>query len=86
MREWCQRRLKKGRLSGKRFVFTGTLKAFGREEARSFVERLGGKAPLNLTRKVDFLVAGKDPGSKLEEARKLGIKILSEEEFQKMVR
>ncbi len=50
------------------------------------MERMGGKAPSSISKKVDFLVAGEDPGSKLEEAKKLGIRVLSEEEFQEMIR
>ncbi len=75
----------KGRLAGKVFVFTGALKSYGREEARNLVESLGGKTASTVSKKVDFVVVGEDPGSKLEKARELGIRILTEEEFKKMI-
>ena len=75
----------RGKLADKVFVFTGTLRAYGRDEARDVVESLGGKTASSVSRKVDFVVAGDDPGSKLEKAKKLGVKILTEEEFKKWV-
>lgn len=75
----------KGRLAGKTFVFTGTLKSYGRDEARNLVESLGGKTASTVSKKVDFVVAGEDPGSKFEKARDLGIRILTEEEFKTMI-
>jgi len=74
----------KGKLAGKNFIFTGTLKSYGREEARNLVESLGGVTASSVSKKVDFVVVGEDPGSKADKARELGIKILSEEEFKKM--
>ena len=76
---------KKGRLADKIFVFTGTLPSYGRDEARSLVESLGGKTTSAVSKKVDFVVAGEDPGSKLERAKELGIKILTEGEFEKLI-
>jgi DNA ligase (NAD+) len=75
----------RGKLADKVFVFTGILQSHGREEARSLVERLGAKTASSVSKKVDFVVAGEDPGSKLDKAAELGIKILTEEEFKKMV-
>jgi DNA ligase (NAD+) len=75
----------RGKLADKVFVFTGTLQSHGREEARSLVEKLGAKTASSISKKVDFVVAGEDPGSKLDKAKDLGIKILTEEEFKKMV-
>ena len=75
----------KGKLAGKTFVFTGTLKTFGRDEARSLVESMGAKTASSVSKKVDFVVAGEDPGSKFDKAKELGIKTLTEEEFKKMV-
>jgi len=72
-------------LDGLTFCITGTLKAFSREEAKKFVESLGGHFTDNLTKKTDYLVVGENPGSKLEKANKYGIKILTEEEFLKML-
>jgi len=75
----------KGKLADKTFVFTGALKSFARDEARTLVESMGATTASTVSKKVDFVVAGEDPGSKFDKAKKLGIKILSEEEFKKMV-
>jgi DNA ligase (NAD+) len=75
----------KGKLAGKTFLFTGALKAFGRDEARDLVESMGAMTASSISKKVDFLVIGKDPGSKFDKAKELGIKILTEEEFRKMI-
>jgi DNA ligase (NAD+) len=75
----------KGKLAGKTFLFTGALKACGRDEARNIVESLGGMTASSLSKKVDFVVVGEDPGSKIDKAKELGIKILTEEEFKKMI-
>lgn len=75
----------KGPLSGKTFVFTGALSAFSREEARRIVGSLGGRVASGVSRKVDYVVVGADPGEKLGKARELGIPILTEEEFRKLV-
>jgi len=75
----------KGKLVSKTFVFTGTLKSYGRDEARNLVESLGGVTTASVSKKVDFVVVGEDPGSKADKAGELGIKILTEEEFKKMI-
>jgi len=75
----------KGKLAGKTFVFTGALKEIGRDEARNLVESLGGMTVSSVSKKVDFVVAGEDPGSKFDKAKELGIKVLTEEEFKKMI-
>ena len=75
----------KGKLAGKVFVFTGTLTSYGRDEARDRVESLGGVTASSVSKKVDFVVAGEDPGSKFDKAKELGIKILTEDEFRKMI-
>lgn len=67
--------------SGKSIVFTGTLSTLGRDEAKEIVERLGGKASSSVSSKTYLVVAGENAGSKLEKARNLGIKIISEQEF-----
>jgi DNA ligase (NAD+) len=76
----------KAKLAGKTFVFTGALKSLGRDEARNIVESLGGMTVSTVSKKVDFVVVGEDPGSKFDKAKELGIKTLTEEEFQKMIR
>jgi DNA ligase (NAD+) len=75
----------KGKLAGKTFVFTGALQTFGRDEARNLVESLGGLTASSVSKKVDYVVVGEDPGSKFDKAKELGIKILSEEAFKKMI-
>jgi len=75
----------KGKLAGKAFVFTGALKEIGRDEARNLVESLGGMTVSSVSKKVDFVVVGEDPGSKFDKAKELGIKILTEEEFRKLI-
>lgn len=72
-------------LDGLTFCITGTLKSFSREEAKKFIECLGGHFTDNLTKKTDYLVVGENPGSKLEKANKFGVKVLTEEEFLKML-
>jgi len=71
-------------LEGKTFVFTGTLEDFTREEAERKVETLGGRATSNVSSNTDYVVAGSDPGQKLEEARDLGIEVLDERAFRDM--
>ncbi|MHA2612341.1 MAG: NAD-dependent DNA ligase LigA [bacterium JZ-2024 1] len=77
---------KAGILSGLTFVITGTLKNFSREEAHRLIEELGGKATDSVSSKTSYLIVGESPGSKLDKAKKLGVKILTEEEFLAMVK
>ncbi|MEJ5377891.1 MAG: NAD-dependent DNA ligase LigA [bacterium] len=72
-------------LEGKTIVFTGSLSSMTRSEAQALVERLGARASSSVSSKTDLVVAGPGAGSKLQEARKLGIRVISEEEFLKMV-
>lgn len=72
-------------LLGKSFVFTGTMESMGRSEAKTMVENLGGTIHSGVTKKTTYVVAGSDPGSKLDKARSAGIKIISEEEFLKLI-
>jgi len=67
------------------FVFTGALETFTRDEARDLVESLGGRTASGLSKKVDYVVVGKDPGSKYDRAKELGITVLSESQFREMV-
>ena len=76
---------REGPLAGKVFAFTGTLPSFTREEARRLVESRGGRVASAVSRGVDYVVAGQDPGSKLARARELGIPVLDEGEFRALV-
>ena len=75
-----------GPLTGKTFVFTGTMDAMGRPEAEALVRRLGGKAASSVSAKTDYVVAGPGAGSKLEKAQKLKLTILEEREFLDLIR
>jgi DNA ligase (NAD+) len=78
--------IQKGNLSGKTFLFTGTLTKMKRSEAEERVEEHGGQILSGVSSKLQYLVAGEEAGSKLEKAKKLpSIKILSEDEFIKMI-
>jgi DNA ligase (NAD+) len=72
-------------LAGKSFVFTGGLETLSREEASSLVERRGGTVSSAVSAKTSFVVVGANPGSKLAQAKKLGVPILTEQEFLKLV-
>lgn len=72
-------------LKGKAVVFTGELKRWTRSQAEDIVKRLGGRPASSVSRQTDFLVVGANPGSKLQRAQELGVKILSEEEFAEMI-
>ena len=75
-----------GELAGKTFIFTGTLKNITRFEAEKKIRLLGGHPLSSISKTTDFLVLGENPGSKLEKANRLGVKIIDEEEFLKMIK
>ena len=77
---------KGGKLAGKTFVLTGTLPSYTREEAGRMIEENGGKLTSSVSAKTAFVLAGEDAGSKLAKARALGVKVISEAEFLKMIR
>jgi len=76
---------KSGPLAGKSVVVTGTLERHSRTEIEALIRRLGAHPSGSISRKTDFLLAGKEPGSKLTKAKELGIKVLSESEFEKLI-
>ncbi len=73
------------RFAGMTFVLTGTLTNFKRSEAAEIIESYGGKASSSVSKKTTYVVAGEDAGSKLRKANELGVTVLSEEEFAKML-
>lgn len=73
-------------LEGLQFVLTGTLEHFSREEAKGLIEKSGGRVTGSVTKKTDFLLLGRDPGSKYQKAIDLNIKVITEEDFQKMLK
>ena len=72
--------------TGKTFVLTGSLSAITRAEAKNSIKKSGGKVASAVSNQTDYLIAGADPGSKYNEAERLGVKILSETEFLKLLK
>lgn len=73
------------RFAGKTFVLTGSLENFSREEASNIIEKFGGKTSSSVSKKTSYVLAGEDAGSKLTKAQSLGVTILTEQEFIKMI-
>ena len=73
-------------LAGKTFVLTGTLPSMTREEAAGKIEGVGGHVSSNVSKKTDYVLAGDEAGSKLEKAKKLGVKIIGEKEFRTLLK
>lgn len=71
--------------SGKTFVLTGALQHYSRDEATALIKERGGKVSGSVSKNTDFVLVGDEPGSKYDKAKELGIKILSEEQFRKML-
>lgn len=76
---------KTDKLKGMVFVFTGALESMTRDEAEKLVAMHGGRATSSVSKKTSYVVAGSDPGSKLEKANELGIEVLSEEQFSELI-
>jgi DNA ligase (NAD+) len=76
----------RGKLSGQTFVITGSLDTMSREEAGAKIRALGGKVSSSVSKDTSAVIAGADPGSKLDKATKLGVKILDEKDFLEMIR
>ncbi len=80
-----KRKVKSDKFAGKSFVFTGGLANRSREEAGEIVQQHGGKVSGSVSKKTDYVVVGTDPGSKYDKAQELGVTILTEAEFEKLV-
>lgn len=74
------------RFEGKTFVLTGTLEQYTRQEASKIIEAMGGNTSSSVSKKTDYVLAGTEAGSKLDKAINLGIKIISETEFQELIK
>jgi DNA ligase (NAD+) len=74
-----------GTFAGKTVVLTGGMTGMSREQAKEEIERRGGKVSGSVSKKTDFVVAGEDAGSKLKKAQELGVRILDEEQFLKLL-
>jgi len=73
-------------LAGKTVVVTGTLQNYSRQEIETLIKQLGGKPTGSVSKNTDLVIAGESPGSKLDKARTLGIRVLSEAEFKRLIR
>jgi len=78
-------RLGEGPLTGKTLVVTGTLAGFSRQEAEEAIRRAGGRASGSVSKKTDYVVAGDEAGSKRDKATKLGVKVIDENEFRRLL-
>ena len=68
------------------FVLTGTLEKYSREQASDIIESFGGKTSSSVSKKTNFVLAGEEAGSKLVKAEKLGVRVISEQEFDDMIK
>ncbi|RJX25796.1 MAG: NAD-dependent DNA ligase LigA [Dethiobacter sp.] len=83
--EGLESEAKEGALKGYTIVITGTLNNYTREEAKERIEAKGGKVAGRVSKNTDYVLAGENPGSKLQKARELGIKILTEDDFESLI-
>jgi DNA ligase (NAD+) len=75
-----------GQFEGKIFVLTGELTKYAREEASKIIKSLGGKTSSSVSKKTDYVLAGKNSGNKLTKAKELGVKIIDEQEFEELIK
>jgi DNA ligase (NAD+) len=75
----------KAGVTGKTFVLTGTLAGLGRDEAKELIRKAGGVASSSVSKQTDYVIVGENPGSKFDDAKRLGVRVLSEDEFVAMI-
>jgi DNA ligase (NAD+) len=73
------------KLAGKTIVVTGTLEKFSRQQIEQAIRQAGGKSASSVSKKTDFVLAGKEAGSKLAKAKQLGVKVITEKQFFEMI-
>jgi DNA ligase (NAD+) len=83
--EAAPRQARGGKLSGLTFVITGTLPTLSRDDAKALIEEHGGKVAGSVSKKTSYVVAGAEPGSKLDKAGELGVQVLDEQQLTAMV-
>ena len=81
-----QEKIKNANFTSKKFVITGTLSSMTREQAKQEIEKRGGKSIENVSKKIEAIIVGKDPGSKYEKAKQLNLPIWTEEEFLEKIK
>ncbi len=81
----CEKKQKGSTFEGMTFVVTGTLEGYSREQAKELIESLGGKVSSSVSKKTSIVLAGEAAGSKLTKANELGIKVINEDEFNKLI-
>jgi DNA ligase (NAD+) len=81
-----KKRVRGTTLAGKTFVITGTLAKYSRDAAKKLIEDAGGKVTGSVSKKTDFVIAGDDPGSKLDKARELGVRVIDEKEMETLAK
>ena len=81
-----QSALVSNKLAGKKFVLTGELEKYTRQEAKDKIKKLGGSVSSSVSKLTDYLVAGAKPGSKYDQAQKLGVTIIEEKEFLRIIK
>jgi DNA ligase (NAD+) len=74
-----------GPLAGKTIVVTGTLQNYSRQQIEQLITQHGGRASSSVSKKTDYVVAGEDAGSKLDKARQLGVQVIDETEFERLI-
>ena len=73
------------RFAGYTFVLTGTLPTYSRDQAKEIIESMGGKCSSSVSKKTSYVLAGEDAGSKLTKAQQLGVSIIDEKQFNKLI-